>query len=216
MPAAIYVFDAYGTLFDVHSAIGRYRDRIGPDADRMSDLRRVKQLEYSWTLTLSGQYQDFWALTGHALDFALARFPSVDKALRPQLLDAYFQLGAFPDAKDTLRRLRDAGHRTGILSNGSPAMLEGAVEAARLGELLDAVLSVDSLKMFKPRPEVYDLVTNFFKCRHADVSSNRWDVMGAAHVGFRPVWINRAGNPDEYGKAERVIASLAALPDLAI
>jgi 2-haloacid dehalogenase len=219
MPAAIYVFDAYGTLFDVHSAIARHRDTVGPDADRMSDVWRTKQLEYSWTLTLSGQYQDFWVLTGHALDFARARFPSVDKALKPQLMDAYFKLGAFPDAADTLRRLRDKGCRTGILSNGSPAMLKGAVEAAGLGDLLDAVLSIDSLKMFKPRPEVYDLVTDFFKCRHADVafiSSNRWDVMGAANVGFKPVWINRAANPDEYGKAERMVTSLAALPDLII
>lgn len=219
MPAAIYVFDAYGTLFDVHAAIGRHRDKVGPDADRMSEVWRTKQLEYSWTLTLSGQYADFWTLTGNALDFALARFPSVDKALKAQLMDAYYQLGAFPDAKDTLRRLRDKGSRTGILSNGSPPMLKGAVDAAGLGDLLDAVLSIDSLKMFKPRPEVYGLVTDFYKCRPADVafiSSNRWDVMGAANVGFKPVWINRAGNPDEYGKAERVVTSLSALPDLAI
>jgi len=150
MPS-IFVFDAYGTLFDVHAAIARFRAQAGPDADRMSEIWRGKQLEYTWTLTLSGQYIEFWALTERALDFALARVPSVPKALKPQLLDAYFQLDAFPDARAALQALKAKGHKTGILSNGSPKMLKGAVDAAGIGDLLDAVLSVDVLKMFKPR-----------------------------------------------------------------
>src|SRR5580692_8193691 len=94
----VYVFDAYGTLFDVHAAIGRHRAAAGPDSDRFSELWRTKQLEYSWTLTLAGRYLDFWSLTERALDYALARFPSVDRALRQKLLDAYLKLDAFPDA----------------------------------------------------------------------------------------------------------------------
>ena len=198
---AIYVFDAYGTLFDVHAAMARFRAQAGPDADRMSEIWRLKQLEYSWTLTLSGHYADFWTLTERALDHALARVPSVDKALKPKLLEAYFQLDAFPDARTALRALKAAGHKTAILSNGSPNMLKGAVEAAGIGGDLDAVLSVDVLKMFKPRPQVYALVTDHFKCTPGDVtfvSSNRWDVMASVSVGFRGVWVNRSKMPDEY------------------
>jgi 2-haloacid dehalogenase len=103
---AIFVFDAYGTLFNVHAAIARFRSQAGPEADRMSELWRAKQLEYSWTLTLAGRYADFWALTERALDYSLTRFPSVDKALRPKLLEAYFKLDAFPDARAALRAQR--------------------------------------------------------------------------------------------------------------
>ena len=214
MASSIYVFDAYGTLFNVHAAIGRHRDACGPDADRMSEMWRTKQLEYSWTLTLSGQYVDFWELTQRALDFSLARTPSVDRGLRQQLLDAYFQLDAFPDARATLRRLKDAGHRTGILSNGSPPMLKGAIDAAGVGADLDAVLSVDSVKMYKPRREVYALVTDHFNCKPQDVtfvSSNRWDVMGAQAFGFRTAWINRSKMPEEYGAADTILSDLSAL-----
>lgn len=218
MPAA-YVFDAYGTLFDVHAAISRYRDKAGPDADRMSEVWRNKQLEYTWTLTLSGQYTEFWTLTERALDFALARVPSVDKSLKAQLLDAYFKLDAFPDAKDALRRLKEKGHRCAILSNGSPKMLKGAVDAAGIDSLLDAVISVDPIKIYKPRAEVYKLVTDHYKCKPADivfVSSNRWDVMAGMHNGFKGVWVNRAKNPDEYGLPDKMLPNLAALPELAI
>jgi len=200
MPS-IYVFDAYGTLFDVHSCIVRFQGEAGPEIARMSEIWRGKQLEYSWTLTLAGHYADFWTLTERALDFALARVPSVPKALRAQLLEAYFKLDAFPDARTALRALKAKGQATGILSNGSPRMLQGAVEAAGIGGDLDGVLSVDALKMFKPRPEVYGLVTAHYKCKPADVtfvSSNRWDVMAATSVGFNGTWINRGKLPDEY------------------
>ena len=214
----IFVFDAYGTLFDVHAAMARFRGEAGPDADRMSDIWRSKQLEYSWTLTLAGRYADFWTLTERALDYALARFPSVPKSLKPRLLDAYFKLDAFPDARAALRALKAAGHKTGILSNGSPNMLKGAVDAAGIGSDLDAVLSVDVLKMFKPRPEVYALVTDRFKCKPADVtfvSSNRWDVMASVSVGFRGLWINRGKMPDEYPDfpPQRVLADLNSLAE---
>lgn len=197
----IFVFDAYGTLFNVHAAIGRFRSAAGPEADRMSEVWRTKQLEYSWTLTLAGRYVDFWTLTERALDYSLSRFPSVDKALRPQLLEAYYKLDAFPDARAALRALKAAGHKTGILSNGAPNMLKGAVDAAGIGADLDAVLSVDALKMFKPRPQVYGLVTDHFTCKPGDVtfvSSNRWDVMASVSVGFHGLWINRGKMPDEY------------------
>jgi 2-haloacid dehalogenase len=203
----------------VHSAIGRFRGAAGPEADRMSEIWRTKQLEYSWTLTLAGRYADFWTLTERALDFALARVPSVDKAMKTQLLDAYFKLDAFPDARVALRALKTKGHKTGILSNGSPAMLKGAVDAAGVGGDLDGLLSVDVLKMFKPRPEVYALVTDHYRCTPKDVtfvSSNRWDVMGAVSVGFHGLWVNRSKMPDEYPDfpPERTLNDLGTLADL--
>lgn len=216
MSSPVFVFDAYGTLFDVHAAIGRHRAAAGPDADRLSELWRTKQLEYAWTLTLAGRYEDFWTLTERALDFALARFPSVDRALKPELMGAYRTLAAFADAGAILRALKVRGHRTAILSNGSPAMLTAAVDGAELGPDLDAVLSVDAIRMYKPRPEVYRLVTDHFAIAPADVifvSSNRWDVMGATAFGFRAAWINRGRMPDEYADLApaRVLTDLGGL-----
>jgi len=216
MPLA-FVFDAYGTLFDVHSAINRHRAAAGPDADRFSELWRAKQLEYTWTLTLAGRYVDFWALTERALDYALARFPSVDPALRPSLLDCYMRLDVFPDARAALHELKMREHPAAILSNGTPRMLAAAVAAAEIE--LDAVFSVDGIRMFKPRPEVYRLALEHFRLPPGDIvfaSSNRWDVMGAAAVGLRTAWINRAKTPEEYGPPPNaVLTSLAGLTSFA-
>lgn len=214
-PAAL-VFDAYGTLFDVHAALRQHRAAAGPDAERFSEIWRAKQLEYTWTLTLAGRYEDFWTLTERALDYAFARVPSVDRSLRVQLLEAYFALDAFPDARAALAALKRKGHRTAILSNGSSRMLAAAVSNAGIGGDLDAVLSVDAVKMYKPRPEVYALVTDRFGIEPAEVtfaSSNRWDVMGASSFGFGCVWVNRAGMPDEYGAPvpANVVSDLTAL-----
>jgi 2-haloacid dehalogenase len=216
---SVYVFDAYGTLFDVHSAIMRHRAAAGAEAERCSELWRTKQLEYSWTLTLAGHYADFWTLTERALDYALARVPSVDPALRPRLLDAYRTLDAYADARPLLQALKVQGARTAILSNGSPAMLADAVSAAGIGDGLDAVLSVDAVRLYKPRPEVYRLVTDRFGVAPGDVvfvSSNRWDVMGASAFGFRPVWVNRGAVPDEYADLApmKVVHDLRAVADL--
>jgi len=219
MPVRAFVFDAYGTLFDVHAAVARYRDAAGPEADRFSEIWRLKQLEYAWMLSAAGHYVDFWTLTERALDHAFARCPSVDRALRPALLDCYFKLDAFPDARAALAALKAKDVRTAILSNGSPKMLSAAVENAKLGGELDAVLSVDAIRLYKPAARVYALVTDAFALRPADVafvSSNRWDVMGATAFGFRCVWVNRANMPDEYPefapvKVVRDLASLAAL-----
>jgi 2-haloacid dehalogenase len=215
----LYVFDAYGTLFNVHAAIARHRDAAGPNAERMSELWRLKQLEYCWMLTMTGQYEDFWTLTERALDYALARFPSVDRELRTKLLEAYFKLDAYPDASAALAALKQRRDRTAILSNGSPGMLGSAVAAAGIGDKLDAVISVDSIRIYKTRPETYQLVTDRFKCQPRDVifvSSNRWDVMGAMAFGFRCVWINRNKFPDEYGKPDATVDSLSKLPDLVL
>ena len=215
-----FVFDAYGTLFDVHSAIARHHAAADPEADRLSEIWRAKQLEYTWTLTLAGHYVDFWTLTERALDYAFARVPSVDRALRARLLEAYMTLDAFADARSALTELKSRGFGVAILSNGTPRMLDAAVKASGIAALCDAVLSVDAVRVYKPRPAVYALVTERFGVSPGDVvfvSSNRWDVMGAASFGFRPVWVNRAQLPDEYVHQPPVhtVANLSALPSLA-
>jgi 2-haloacid dehalogenase len=197
----VYAFDAYGTLFDFNAAIGRHRATAGPEADRFSELWRTKQLEYTWTHTLAGQYTDFWTLTQRALDHTFGRVSSVPRTLREALLNTYLELDAFADARNVLSALKQQGKRTAILSNGSPPMLASAVKAAGIGGDLDAVLSVEAVRMFKPRPEVYALVTAQFNVAPGNVafvSSNRWDAMGATAFGFRSIWVNRGKAPDEY------------------
>ena len=221
MPIRAFVFDAYGTLFDVHAAIARHRAAAGPEADRLSEIWRAKQLEYAWMLSAAGHYVDFWTLTERALDHALARCPTVDRALRSVLLDAYFKLDAFPDARKALGALRAKGLKTAILSNGSPRMLEGAVTAAGIGAHLDAVLSVDAIRIYKPQPAVYAMAADALGVAPAEiafVSSNRWDVMGAAAFGFTCVWVNRANLPEEYPEfaPAKVVRDLSALPALTL
>jgi 2-haloacid dehalogenase len=197
----VFAFDAYGTLFDVHSAVARHAEAVGPDAARLSEIWRAKQLEYSWVLSLAGRYEPFWMLTERALDYAFARCPGADRGTRTALLEAYRTLSAYPEAAAVLRRLREQGFRTSILSNGSPDMLASAIASAGLGELFDAVLSVDSVGVFKASPRTYALVTETFAVAARDVafvSSNRWDAAGATAFGFRSIWVNRAGLPGEY------------------
>jgi 2-haloacid dehalogenase len=215
-PTKAVIFDAYGTLFDVHSAVGRHMAQVGPDAARFSDVWRTKQLEYSWVLSLAGRYEPFWTLTEQALDFAFARFPDVDRAIRPLLLEAYRTLDAYPEVRRTLQGLRTRGLRTGILSNGDPGMLKAAVDSANLAGDLDVVLSVDAVRIFKTSPRSYDLVLQALSITASEVvfvSSNRWDIAGAAAFGFTPIWVNRLGLPDEYAELppSAVIASLDRL-----
>jgi 2-haloacid dehalogenase len=207
MPAPIptsaraVVFDAYGTLFDVHAAVMAHAARIGPDAAALSQMWRAKQLEYSWVRSLIGRYRDFWSLTEEALDHALARHPAVDKGLRPDLLDAYRSLAAYPEVPAVLAGLRARGLKTAILSNGSPEMLASAVASAGVGELLHAVISVHALRHFKPPPAAYAPVEAELGVTPSQVlfvSSNRWDVAGAQAFGFACAWVNRAGLPNEY------------------
>jgi 2-haloacid dehalogenase len=216
MSTSVYVFDAYGTLFDVHAAIARYRDAIGPHADRLSEMWRIKQLEYTWTVSLMGRFRDFRDLTAAALDVAAVGFGGLPDGLRPKLLAAYEELEAYPDVAPTLQALRAKGARTAILSNGTEAMLASATHAAGLSNLFDAVISIDALKLYKPAPLVYGLIGKRFMTTPGDVSfqsSNRWDIAGAKAFGFHTTWINRSGKPDEYLDLppDRVVGSLDEL-----
>lgn len=214
--ARAYVFDAYGTLFDVHAAVRRHATAIGPTAQAFSDLWRVKQLEYTWVTSLMGQYGDFQALTEDALDYCFGRFPDVDRRLRADLLDAYRKLDRFPEVPSVLSALRESGAKIAILSNGTPAMLQEAVEAAGISSLIDDIFSVDQLRIYKTAPAAYALVTSTYRMAAPDIafqSSNRWDIAGAKAFGFTCHWINRADAPDEYRElaADAVFSSLAGL-----
>ena len=201
MSFAAYVFDAYGTVFDVHAAVRRHAKRAGPDYQLLSDIWRAKQLEYSWVRSLMGAYADFWTLTEQALDYAFERVHSVDPALRQDLLDAYWTLDCYPEVPAVFRHLKAQGARIAILSNGSPAMLKAAVDKAALGAMVDDIFSVDQVRTFKTAPAVYDMVTTSYRLYPQSVSfqsSNRWDVAGATKFGFRTVWVNRNNLPDEY------------------
>jgi 2-haloacid dehalogenase len=213
MSRSAYVFDAYGTLFDIHAAVRRFAAEIGPDGRLLSQIWRAKQLEYSWVRSLAGRYADFWELTQQALDYALAAVPSVDPSCRDRLLEAYWRLDCFEEVPRVLRALKAGGARVAILSNGSPAMLEAAVRSAALDTVLDEIFSVDEIRRYKTAPEVYELVTNRWRVYPEAVSfqsSNRWDIAGAASFGFHTVWINRNGDPDEYAD----LAPDAILPSL--
>ncbi|MGB7541521.1 MAG: haloacid dehalogenase type II [Burkholderiales bacterium] len=212
------VFDAYGTLFDVHSVI-RLCDELWPGkGERLSQLWRIKQLEYTWQRSLMRRYEDFGCVTEAGLRYACAALGlSLDDAQRRRLMDAYLQLSTFPEVKDTLAGF--PGLRLAILSNGSPAMLVPVVANAGLDGVFNVVISVDESKNYKPAPEVYKLAVDRLgvpKEAIGFVSSNCWDACGAKSFGFTTFWINRSGAPvDELGAApDHVIKNLTELPAL--
>ena len=216
----VYVFDAYGTLFDVHAAASRQRDAIGANWERLSQLWRTKHLEYSWIHAQTGRPSTFWSLTEQSLDHAIAAVGGIPHGVRGQLLAAYRSMAAFPEVPQVLATLKARGASLAILSNGDPDMLADAVSAAKLDGVFDAVLSVASAGTFKPAASVYRLATDHFGLVPDAISfqsSNRWDIAGAHVFGCRTVWVNRAGMPDEYPgmPADLVVRDLHALTTLA-
>lgn len=214
------VFDAYGTLFDVAAAAAHCRGDLGDKADSLSALWRTKQLEYTWLRSLMGEYVDFWQVTSDGLDYALETLGlDGDPVLREKLQGLYMKLDCYPEVPDMLKALNDGGLKCAILSNGSPKMLESAVQNAGLSDLLVDNYSVDSLKIYKPTPKVYQMAVdglNVTKERICFMSSNAWDASAAANFGFRVVWVNRFGQKEERlpGKPEHEIKNLADLPEL--
>jgi 2-haloacid dehalogenase len=219
------VFDAYGTLFDVSAAARQAAQEPGFEAlaeawPRLAADWRAKQLEYSWMRAVTGAHADFWTVTQDGLDWAMEAAGLSDPALRERLLALYWELAAYPEVPDMLARLKAAGMNTAILSNGSPGMLEGAVSSAGIGDLLDDLLSVESVGVFKPHPSVYDLVGGRFGCDKAEVlfvSSNGWDAGCAAGYGFTTAWVNRAGQPVDRlpWRPDQVLGDLTGIPALA-
>ncbi|MEM1077675.1 MAG: haloacid dehalogenase type II [Pseudomonadota bacterium] len=218
------IFDAYGTLFDVSAAAREAAAEPGREAfaekwPEIAQNWRLKQLQYTWLRAITGHHCDFWQVTQDGLDWALEASDRADPDLRARLLQLYWELSAYPEVPAMLQLLKDQGLATGILSNGSPDMLAGAVNSAGIGPLLDDVLSVESVSIFKPASLVYDLVGARFHCAPNEVlfvSSNGWDAASAAAYGFRTVWANRASEPIDRLPAapDRVLADLRPLPVL--
>ena len=213
------VFDAYGTLFDVHSAAEKCRADIGEKADEMSNIWRAKQVQYTWLRSLMNEYVPFWQVTGEALDFALAQTGLADPELRQKLMDLYLDLTCYDEVPGVLKTLQGGGLKTAILSNGSRAMLDSAVTNAQLDDSFDAVLSVEDVGVFKVDRRVYEMATKRFACQPEEIcfmSSNAWDAWAASHFGFQVAWVNRFGQPPEHlpGHPKVEIRTLDELPPL--
>jgi len=213
------VFDAYGTMFDFGSAAKHCRDMLGDAADPLTALWRDKQLQYTWLRAVQGRHADFWQVTGDALDFALETLALERPGLRGRLMQLYLALDPFPEVADVLTRLKRAGMRTAILSNGSPSMLAPLVKAAKFEPLLDAVLSVEEAGVYKPHPKVYQLALERLGIPAGAISfqsSNAWDAYAASAFGMQVVWCNRYGQRPERlpGAPDRMVTSLSELPEL--
>lgn len=213
------VFDAYGTLFDVAAAASRCRDVLGGKADSLAALWREKQLQYTWLRALQGRHADFWQVTGNALDFALETLAISGVGLRERLMNLYLTLDAFPEVPEVLQGLKKSGFVIGILSNGSPKMLAAAVDGAGIGDLVDYVLSIEEVGIYKPHPKVYQLAVDRIGVPPGAMcfqSSNAWDAYAASAFGMRVVWCNRYGQRREHlpGAPDREIRTLAELPAL--
>jgi 2-haloacid dehalogenase len=210
-----YVFDAYGTLFDVHSVVEAGR-ALTPDPVALSALWRQKQLEYTWLRSLMGRYEDFWAVTEAALRHSVKRLGlAASDADLARLMNAYHTLACFPEVRAALERL--AGRPRAILSNGAPRMLAAAVASSGLADVLEHVISVDRVKIYKPAPAVYALGPATLGVPADEllfVSSNAWDVAGAKAFGYRVAWCNRLGAPEEElgVRADHVVTRLTELP----
>lgn len=224
MTIRLCVFDAYGTIFDVDAAariIATQPDGavLAAHWPRLSQLWRRKQLEYSWLRTAAGHHADFWVVTQDALDWALSALKLPDLLpLRAQLLQIYWELPAYADASAALGALRARGHMLAMLSNGTPAMLDAAVNAAGLSRVFDALLSVEDVGRFKPAPEVYDMVETRLGTHPSEVlfiSANGWDAAAAAAHGFHTIWLNRKGLPVEnlFAVPNTVLPDLSHLPN---
>ena len=213
------VFDAYGTLFDFNSAASAARDELGDDWQRLSDLWRLKQLQYTWLRGLGGHHADFWTVTSDALSFAFDTLKIRDPDLHRRLMALYLSLNVYPDVIDTLRQLKAGNMKLAILSNGTPQMLASAAANSGIADLLDAVLSVEEVGVFKPHPSVYKLASDRLQLapdRICFLSSNGWDAYAAKAFGFHAVWCNRFNQSPERipGTPDGQIATLAALPDI--
>lgn len=225
MPIKTCVFDAYGTLFDVAAAARNAaqeprREAFAAHWPAIAENWRRKQLQYTWLRAITGDHTDFWQVTEDGLDWALeAEGLDGDADLRARLLQLYQELDAYPEVPDMLRALKARGLNTAILSNGSRDMLRVAVDSAGIGDLLDDTLSVDSVGIFKPADQVYDLVGQRFhgaKSSVLFVSSNGWDAGSAAGYGFDTVWVNRAGDPVDRlaARPKHVLPDLTGIPEL--
>ena len=209
----IYVFDAYGTLFDVDHACKEMAIQLGDNWDKLSSIWRQKQLEYSWLYNSMNEYDSFWKITKDSLEYAMNSLSINSVKIKNELLDLYFKIGAFEEVEEVLKKIKKNKIKTAILSNGSYDMLNSAVKNSKFDELINEVISVDECKKFKPHRDVYNLVIDKFNIDKKNCiffSSNCWDIHGASNFGFQTVWVNRKKNIDELlpGQVDDQVQSL--------
>ena len=188
------IFDAYGTLFDVNAACRELSKEVGDNWEKLASLWRLRQVEYTWLRNSMDEYIDFWKITSDALDYAMETLGIENNELREELLNLYLKLEAYPEVNDLLKKLKQRGLKTGILSNGSMKMLNSAVDNANIREYLDEILSVEECEIYKPSSKVYDLVKIKMQISKKNVlffSSNAWDMHAASNYGFKTIWVNR-------------------------
>ena len=209
----IYIFDAYGTLFDVDHACKEMAIQLGDNWEKLSSIWRQKQLEYSWLHNSMNEYDTFWKITKDSLEYAMNSLLMNSVKIKNELLDLYFKIGAFEEVEEVLKKIKKNKIKTAILSNGSYDMLNSAVKNSKFDELISEVISVDECKKFKPHRDVYNLVIDKFNISKKNCiffSSNCWDIHGASNFGFQTVWVNRKKNIDELlpGKVDDQVQSL--------
>jgi len=209
----IYVFDAYGTLFDVDHACKKMAIKLGDNWEKLSSIWRQKQLEYSWLHNSMNKYVSFWKITKDSLEYAMNSLSMNSVKIKNELLDLYFKIGAFEEVEEVLKKIKKNKIKTAILSNGSYDMLNSAVKNSKFNELINEIISVDECKKFKPHRDVYQLVIDKFNINKKNCiffSSNCWDIHGASNFGFQTVWVNRKNNIDEFlpGKVDYQVQSL--------
>ena len=213
------IFDAYGTLFDVNAACRELSKEVGDNWEKLASLWRLRQVEYTWLRNSMDEYIDFWQITSDALDYAMETLGIENNDLREELLNLYLKLEAYPEVKDLLKRLKQRGLKTGILSNGNMKMLNSAVDNANLREYLDEILSVEECKIYKPSSKVYDLVKIKMQISKENVlffSSNAWDMHAASNYGFKTIWVNRFNTKLERlpGKPIDIVSSLDKIDEI--
>ena len=209
----IYVFDAYGTLFDVDHACKEMAIQLDDNWEKLSSIWRQKQLEYSWLHNSMNKYVSFWKITKDSLEYAMNSLSINSVKIKNELLDLYFKIGAFEEVEEVLKKIKKNKIKTVILSNGSYDMLNSAVKNSKFDELISEVISVDECKKFKPHRDVYNLVIDKFNINKKNCiffSSNCWDIHGASNFGFQTVWVNRKKNIDELlpGQVDDQVQSL--------
>jgi 2-haloacid dehalogenase len=190
------IFDAYGTLFDVNSAVKKCKDKIGDKWEGFANYWRTTQLEYTWLRSLMDRHKDFWQVTEDSLDKSMKAF-KIDSSMRGELLDLYKILSTFPEVKEVLNNLKEKNYKLAILSNGTPSLLNELVKSNNLDSIFDDIFSIEEVGIYKPSSKVYDIPIKKFKIQKDEVvflSANTWDVSGGGNYGYNSVWVNRNNN----------------------
>ena len=212
------IFDAYGTLFDVNSAAEKCKDKIGSKWEKFADYWRTTQLEYTWLRSLMNRHKDLWQVTEESLAKSMKKF-EIDLSLKNELLNLYKVLSMFKEVPEVLKKLKEQKYKLGILSNGTPDLLEELIKSNNLKNIFDDVFSIEEVGIYKPNSKVYEMPIIKYKIKKEEIvflSANTWDVSGGGNYGFNSVWVNRNNDIFDYldYKPKNEIKNLKELLDI--